>query len=186
VLERFNWTIVFSWIKAHIGIYGNELADRLAKDAARNRDTMIAFNKIPKSTLYSEIEEEGNQKSHKERERCTNSAIPKQFFAHVQDRLKLKINITPVFAVMVTGHGKTSAYVHRFNLMEHATCVCNKGDQAIDHLINPCKLLQTQRELLKSNVLKSGNWPVSKFELITKHMKSSQTFIKSIGFDQLQ
>jgi ribonuclease HI len=33
ILERFNWTIEFSWVKAHIGIYGNQLADRLAKDA---------------------------------------------------------------------------------------------------------------------------------------------------------
>jgi ribonuclease HI len=31
ILERFNWTIEFSWIKAHIGNYGNELADRLQK-----------------------------------------------------------------------------------------------------------------------------------------------------------
>jgi ribonuclease HI len=50
------------YVKAHTGIYGNELADRLAKDAARNRDQPIAFNRIPKSTLYNEIEEEASQK----------------------------------------------------------------------------------------------------------------------------
>jgi hypothetical protein len=86
----------------------------------------------------------------------------------------------------MTGHGKTRAYLHRFKLLEHATCVCNKGDQTIDHLINQCALLQTQRELLKSNILKSGNWPVSKYELITKYMKPFLAFIKSIDFDQLQ
>jgi hypothetical protein len=110
-LERFNWTIEFSWVKAHIGIYGNELADRLAKEATRNRDTTIAFNRIPKSTLYSEIEEEANQKWQQEWETCTKAAITKQFFAHVQERLKLKINITPTFAVMATGHGKTRGYL---------------------------------------------------------------------------
>jgi hypothetical protein len=109
----------------------------------------------------------------------------KQFFPHLQDRLKLKINITPIFAVITTGHGKTRAYIHRFKLMENAKCVCSKGDQSRDHLINQCALLQTQRELLKSNVLKSGNWPVSKYGLITKHMKPFLTFIKSIDFDQL-
>jgi len=36
-LETANWTIEFSWVKAHVGIYGNELADQLAKAAARNR-----------------------------------------------------------------------------------------------------------------------------------------------------
>jgi hypothetical protein len=166
-------------------MYGNELADRLAKDAARNRDTTISFNRIPKSTMYSEIEEEVNRKWQQEWENCTKAVITKQFFSHVQDRrLKLKVNTTPIFAVMTTGHGKTRAYRHRFKLMEPATCVCNKGDQTIDHLINQCTLLHTQRELLKSNVLKSGNWPVSKYELITKHMKPFLTFIKSIDFDQ--
>jgi ribonuclease HI len=36
-LERTNWTIEFSWVKAHVGIYGNELAVQLAKAAACNR-----------------------------------------------------------------------------------------------------------------------------------------------------
>ena len=57
ILEKDNWTIEFSWVKALIGIYGNELADQLAKDAAQNRDTVITFNRIPKSILYSETEE---------------------------------------------------------------------------------------------------------------------------------
>jgi ribonuclease HI len=55
-LERANRTIEFSWVKAHVGICGNELADQLAKAAAGNRDTTIAFNRIPLSMLYNEIE----------------------------------------------------------------------------------------------------------------------------------
>jgi hypothetical protein len=86
---------------------------------------------------------------------------------------------------MVTGHRKTRAYLHRFKTTESATCPCNKGDQTIDHLLNQCTLLQTQRELLRNNVLKSGNWPVSKLELITKHLKSFLVFTKSIEVDQL-
>jgi ribonuclease HI len=31
ILETANWTIEFSWVRAHVGIYGNELADQLAK-----------------------------------------------------------------------------------------------------------------------------------------------------------
>jgi ribonuclease HI len=61
ILEITNWTIEFSWAKAHVGIYGNELADQLAEAAARNTGTTVSFNSIPKSTLYSEIEEEAIQ-----------------------------------------------------------------------------------------------------------------------------
>jgi len=57
ILETTNWTIEFSWLKAHVGTFGNELDYQLTKEAARNRDATIS-NKIPKGTLISEIEEE--------------------------------------------------------------------------------------------------------------------------------
>ena len=33
-VEKQNWHITLTWIRAHIGHYGNELADKLAKEAA--------------------------------------------------------------------------------------------------------------------------------------------------------
>ena len=46
-LEKENWNTVYIWIKAHAGHYGNELADELAKEAARNSAT--CYNKVPKN-----------------------------------------------------------------------------------------------------------------------------------------
>ena len=182
ILESSKWKIGFSWIKAHVGIYGNEMADRLAEEVARSKDTNIAFHRIPKSTLYYEVEEEARQWQSKW-EKCPKAATMKQYFPAVQDRLNMKISMTPSIAAIVTGHGKTRVYLHRFKLMEHTTCVCKHGDQTTDHLLYHCTLLQTQREVLKQNVLKTGNWPASKHELITKHWDSFITFTKSIDFE---
>jgi len=55
-LEKCNWTIIFTWIKAHAGIYGNKLADVLAKEAARN--DAISFNRIPKSEIVQQARPE--------------------------------------------------------------------------------------------------------------------------------
>jgi len=152
---------------------------------ASNSEAQIIFNRIPISTLLSEIEQEANQEWQKEWEEGMKAAISKEFVPEVQDRQKLKIVINPVFSAMVMGHGKTRAYIHCFRILEHATCPCGKGEWTIDHLINQCLILHKQGELFKSNVLKSGKWLPSKRQMILKHLKSFLLFLKSINLDLL-
>ena len=75
-LESYEWKVTFSWVKTHVGIYSNELADRLAKEAARSNGTSIAFNGIPVSTLYYEAAE-AKQKWQDEWTTCTKAATTK-------------------------------------------------------------------------------------------------------------
>jgi len=107
------------------------------------------------------------------------------FFPNVRDRLKMNISINPNFTAVVTGHGRNRAYLHRFRLIDNAMCPCNKEDQRVDHLIHQCTLLHTNRELLRENLQQSENWPASKQELITKHLRYFLNFTKSINFDEL-
>jgi len=95
------------WIKAHAGTFGNEMADFLDKEAASNKDIPVIFDRIPKTTLYSELEEEATLKWQEEWERCNKAAVTKQFFPNVRDRIHRRIKIKPNFAAQVTGHGKT-------------------------------------------------------------------------------
>jgi len=48
----------------------------------------------------------------------TKGAIMKSFFPKIGDRLKLKINVTPNFTTMVTGHGNIKAYLYRFKIKD--------------------------------------------------------------------
>jgi hypothetical protein len=97
---------------------GNELADQIAKAAARDNENSTTYNRIPKSTLYKELEEEIIIKWQKTWEGSPKAALTKQFFPNIFDRLKTKIKVTPNFTAPVTGHGKPRAYLHWFKLLE--------------------------------------------------------------------
>jgi hypothetical protein len=87
----------FSWVKAHTGIYVNELADRLTKAAARSRDRTVAFNRIAKSTFYSEIEDEGNQKWQKRMGKLQEGNHHKTVFPSSTRQAKIKNKHKPSF-----------------------------------------------------------------------------------------
>jgi ribonuclease HI len=45
-MEQQEWKVEFSWIKAHVGHRGYELADQLAKEAARNKNIDECYNRL--------------------------------------------------------------------------------------------------------------------------------------------
>jgi hypothetical protein len=89
----------------------------------------------------------------------------------------LKIPITPEFTVIISGHGKTKSYLHRFKLIANPMCAWNEGTQSTEHLIYDCKIPDKEK---LSNV---------KLRLVVEpgppqHAFSS--FIKSINFNKPQ
>jgi hypothetical protein len=114
-LEKRNWTIIFTWIKAQVRIYGNQLADKPAKEATRNDD--ISFDRIPKSTIVQEVRDQSIAKWQIQCDRTTKGSTTKQFFPDIKDRLTTKIKLTSNFTAIVTAHVKTRACLHRFKII---------------------------------------------------------------------
>jgi hypothetical protein len=67
-------------VKAQAGIYGNEIADRLAKEATQNY--YVKYNMIPKkSATKKDTRKESIKKWQSQWEKTTKGAITKEFFA---------------------------------------------------------------------------------------------------------
>jgi hypothetical protein len=111
------------------------------------------------------------------------AAATRQYFPTVQDRLSLKLKLTPKLTAVLTEHGMTKAYLHRFHPRQDAMCSCGKEHQSMDHLLFHCDNTRAPRETMIRHI---GTWPTSKQDLINKHQKIFSWFVESIDFDNMQ
>jgi len=55
-IERKKWSVKFSWVKSHAKTRSNEIADKLAKKAARRGGTEYEYARIPKKLCIKKPE----------------------------------------------------------------------------------------------------------------------------------
>lgn len=185
ILNNHNWTIHYSWVKAHVGNFGNELADNLAKAATRNDNLQTCYQKIPESDLLRELQEDCVVKWDREWQETTNGEITKSYFPTVKDRLKCNISLTGNITFL-TGHGKLKSYMHRFKIIDNPLCTCGDGNQTVDHLMFECKKLEKERVIFQNYVRKAGGqWTNSKRQLLQKYKKQFIQFVQTVNLDNL-
>jgi primosomal protein N' len=85
--------------------------------AAKNESLTEEYNRIPKSVVTREAEEESVRKWQRHWTQSTKGSTAKEYFPNIEGRLKMKLNLTQNFMAIVTGHGKTKAYLHRFKII---------------------------------------------------------------------
>ena len=119
-------------------------------------------------------------------ESTNKGSLCRSFFPSVEQRLQSNLPVSPEFTAIVSEHGKTKSYLHRFGILDNQTCPCKGGDQTPEHLISHCNLLETQRGVMKQTTQKSGGtWSTTNKELITKYLGPFTTFVNSIDFNIL-
>ena len=115
-------------MKAHNEIEGDELANKLAKEAAEDDGELnIVYSRMLITTIATELKKEGIKKWQRQWESTDKGALCRLFFLTVERRLKLKILITSEFTAIVSGHGKTKSYLHSFKLIDNVMCPCDGG-----------------------------------------------------------
>jgi len=89
-LSMKNWTIHFTCVKAHIGIEGNETADKLAKAAAQDENQNIVFDRMPITSVASEINRKGPEQWQRHWSNTEKGAVCRSFFPRLEQRLKTR------------------------------------------------------------------------------------------------
>jgi hypothetical protein len=140
---------------------------------------------IPKNVIAQQVRDQIITKWQIQWDNTTKGSATKQFFPIIKDRLTTKIKLTPNFTAVVTAHGKTKAYLHRFKIIESPECPCDGGNQTVDHLLYDCPTLQTDRVKVINNTSNQEKWPVNKRDLVKKHIKHFKKFANSIDFEKL-
>jgi len=95
--------------------------------------------------------------------------------------LHLNTNVTTI----MSGHGNIRSYLHRLKISDSPECPCKQDIQTVDHLIFQCERLKYEKGMLKNSVLKAGNWPISKSELINKNLKQFICYVNSVDLEKL-
>ena len=79
---------------------------------------------------------------------------------------------------MVTAHGKTRSYLHRFKIIESPVCPCANGNQTVEHIIYDCGKLNTERRKLIADISKEDHWPVGEKRVSEQVPKTDHPFHK--------
>jgi len=111
-MVRDKRKIKFSWVKVHTGIFGDEMTDKFAKEAARSKETNYVFRRIPISAIHRGAAEKGTLKWQEQWEKTSKSEATKQYFPTVMDRIRTKLHLTSKLTAVLSGHGITNAYLH--------------------------------------------------------------------------
>ena len=116
-MGKISGKINFCWVKAHIGIRGNEITDARAKEAATNKDITECFKKVPKSVVKSELEGISVEKWQREWDQTTKGRTTKEYFLGFAERYENLKKITQNFISIVTGHCHIRSYLHKFKII---------------------------------------------------------------------
>ncbi|KAJ2940785.1 hypothetical protein O0L34_g14902 [Tuta absoluta] len=152
--KQTDRNIQLYWIKAHVGLEGNERADELAKNAALHLKTRPYYSLCPVSFAKRRIRIESIIEWGTRYKNEDTASTTKVFFPGVESYPVIrKIEFDHILVQVMTGHGGFSEYLNRFKVKESPSCVCDpEKEESILHIIAECPIYGGVRSELEIEI----------------------------------
>jgi hypothetical protein len=153
LLNRQGKTVFFQWVPSHVGIYGNEKADLLAKKGTSLHIKQTLPNHETIKRLIKGKTQEKCLQEAKASSRETQWHNIKATWEH--NKNKPRRQAVANFRLN-TGHDCLAAHLYRIKIFSHSQCTISKQNNTTmdkEHLLKCPKLDKTARDYLNCTMM---------------------------------
>ena len=163
IQKHINLEIVIRWMPGHIGIEGNEAADKEAKRAVQEGsspdDQLPAAlqKRLPdsKSAAKQAFMTKLKKKAHKEWKKSTHYQKINQFDDSMPSKKYLKLvkplrrKQSSILYQLRTGHAPLAKHLHRFHKADSPQCpCCHQEEETVHHYLIRCPAHRSARNTM--------------------------------------
>ena len=137
-----NKFLYIKWVKTHVGIYGNERADSLAKQVLEENDEFYDHElDIPYPISY--LKKNISKKIDTDwQEHWDNSEKGRDTYKIIKKINRNYLCKNQVSLYFLTGHGSFPSYLFKINKKDDDLCVCGSTGNPQHYLFGRCSLIK--------------------------------------------
>lgn len=156
LLSDSGIVISLMWVPSHVGINGNEIADKLAQEALfdpdESHDVARHFSETSTEKMRKIREKWQTQWNSSDKGRFCFSILPKISSEAWYKRSPLDRQKIVFWNRIISNHTRCKKSLNRFEITNSALCPCGENYQSVDHIIFECPetIEQTMIDKLKS------------------------------------